>query len=1028
MSNALVTIAAPIAVARLPQALALIEALGNPADPAVSKALDQLDGDNGIHFVSLHAIPPTDPDSPRGNLVLEMSADGSETDAIGFIAARIGAKLAPIFALAEGRGGGSLVDFFKAHRVKLGQGWFGQPGLAFAGTPDMTVGRIRRETALVEQLALVVGAQDGGIPALERLDRIREAVRADPAQAWALTTPASLPVPPVPNTIALVIALGLSFIRIYLWPLAIPIVLILAFGLWNALHTPLWEPGATMPQIARSVSLGLWTSFLWLLGVLWAFTLPVLVFLLFIYLDLRKKERSDWLDERSINRRVLAEILKRENHIAQNHMVSITTIKPGITRGFTTRLAFWLVASLAPRLFKPGFLGDIGTIHFARWVTLPGTRDLIFFSNFGGSWESYLEDFITKAHAGLTAVWSNTVGFPRTVNLIQEGATDGERFKRYARRSMIHTPFWYSAYPALTTDNVRSAAAIRVGLAGAMTDEEAVTWLALFGSASRPAAKLESSEIQSIVFGGLGFMPHGRMLLIDLMDDRPAASGWLREILPHVAFDDGRRLTREAVVTLALGPGALAKAGLPEDALETFPPAFLDGMTGPGRARILGDDYGAEDDDRHRWWWRTEGAYDAALLIYGKSDEAVDALLKAITDLTVNYGHTVAMTQPLDTIPETPVEPFGFVDGISQPIIRGTYRGLRNADPIHLVEPGEFILGYPDNRGNIPPGPVMRALDDPDNVLPIQCSNTNGFGDNVVELPREIGRNGSFLVIRHLEQDVSGFQAYCESEASRLNGRLGDPYDITADFIAAKLVGRWRDGSSLIRNPYRSFSGSSPLETKPTIRPGANPDGGAAPVAPPVSAVQTEAAIASVAAPSPTLPEPATTKKKAAAATGQSPPRRRFMEDNDYLFGTEDPQGLRCPFGAHIRRANPRDSLDPGSQDQVDISNRHRVLRIGRSYVPAKGQNPGLMFMCLNGDIERQFEFVQQTWLGSETFHSLSGERDPLAGNKEGCPTGFTIPTRDGPIRLKTMAQFVTPRGGGYFFLPGRKLLEFLGA
>ncbi|MBV8455159.1 MAG: hypothetical protein JO122_00915, partial [Acetobacteraceae bacterium] len=68
----------------------------------------------------------------------------------------------------------------------------------------------------------------------------------------------------------------------------------------------------------------------------------------------------------------------------------------------------------------PGFLSDIGTIHFARWVTPPGTRDLLFFSNFDSSWESYLEDFITLAHAGLTGVWSNSIGFPRSENLFQK--------------------------------------------------------------------------------------------------------------------------------------------------------------------------------------------------------------------------------------------------------------------------------------------------------------------------------------------------------------------------------------------------------------------------------------------------------------------------------------------------------------------------------------------------------------------------------------------------------------------------------
>ena len=149
--------------------------------------------------------------------------------------------------------------------------------------------------------------------------------------------------------------------------------------------------------------------------------------------------------------------------------------------------------------------------------------------------------------------------------------------------------------------------------------------------------------------------------------------------------------------------------------------------------------------------------------------------------------------------------------------------------------------------------------------------------------------------------------------------------------------------------------------------------------------------------------------------------------DNDFLFGVEDPQGLRCPYGAHVRRVNPRDSLSPGSQDQIGISNRHRIIRVGRGYLGKDGTTTeGLMFMCLNGDIERQFEFIQQTWMGSTKFHGLTGESDPLASRGGEDENSFSIPTRRGPIRMQGLPQFVTMRGGGYFFLPGRQLLMFL--
>ena len=121
--------------------------------------------------------------------------------------------------------------------------------------------------------------------------------------------------------------------------------------------------------------------------------------------------RIDRLDQRSVARAGDAGEIVAHNHCAQNHMVSLTEIKGGALRLFALRLAFWGVGQLSPLLFRPGYLGPIGTIHFARWVKLPGTRDLAFLSNYGGSWQAYLEDFITLAHFGLTAVWSKTVGF-----------------------------------------------------------------------------------------------------------------------------------------------------------------------------------------------------------------------------------------------------------------------------------------------------------------------------------------------------------------------------------------------------------------------------------------------------------------------------------------------------------------------------------------------------------------------------------------------------------------------------------------
>lgn len=81
--------------------------------------------------------------------------------------------------------------------------------------------------------------------------------------------------------------------------------------------------------------------------------------------------------------------------------------------------------------------------------------------------------------------------------------------------------------------------------------------------------------------------------------------------------------------------------------------------------------------------------------------------------------------------------------------------------------------------------------------------------------------------------------------------------------------------------------------------------------------------------------------------------------------------------------------------------------------------------MCLNANRERQFEFVQQTWVQNSAFHGLAGERDPLLGSREQ-GNEFTIPTRERPTTLRYLPEFVGVLGGGYFFVPGKSFLEFL--
>lgn len=215
------------------------------------------------------------------------------------------------------------------------------------------------------------------------------------------------------------------------------------------------------------------------------FALP---FLLLIagpwWLVLRHKERTDVPDP--INRPVHDDKLHAEfeDQVTQNQLTHIVEIKPGWFR-YTTLVTVMFAIDLLARIhFVRGNLAGITSIHFARWVIIKdrwskGTKRhrLLFFSNYDGSWESYLGEFVDRASNGLTGVWSNTVGFPRTRHLIKAGARDEEAFKQWARNHQIRTQVWWSGVPDSTVQNVLDDMWIRRYLDGGLPDDEVSTWL-----------------------------------------------------------------------------------------------------------------------------------------------------------------------------------------------------------------------------------------------------------------------------------------------------------------------------------------------------------------------------------------------------------------------------------------------------------------------------------------------------------------------------------------------------------------------
>lgn len=206
-----------------------------------------------------------------------------------------------------------------------------------------------------------------------------------------------------------------------------------------------------------------------------------LVFALTWWIFLKINEKKDRKNFVSLPKDIqhIEQLKQREDYRVQNQLTHLVDIKPGLFRIFTLKVILWAINLLARAVFNKGNLGGIHSIHFARWVIIDGGRRLIFFSNFDGSWESYLGDFIDRGSIGLSGVWSNSVDFPPTRNLVQEGARYSRDFKAWTRSKQVETQVWFSHYKTITVKNGNQNTALRQGLAGDLDETAIKNWLKL---------------------------------------------------------------------------------------------------------------------------------------------------------------------------------------------------------------------------------------------------------------------------------------------------------------------------------------------------------------------------------------------------------------------------------------------------------------------------------------------------------------------------------------------------------------------
>jgi deferrochelatase/peroxidase EfeB len=521
---------------------------------------------------------------------------------------------------------------------------------------------------------------------------------------------------------------------------------------------------------------------------------------------------------------------------------------------------------------------------------------------------------------------------------------------------------------------------------------------------SRPNWHLKAPHdawTQGIVVSGFASLPTGRALFLELGWKGAKKQGggeWLRilgEVAP-VTDADGRDARAAAMGFTWAG---LQKMGLGANTLASFDRPFKEGMFQEDRLRRLGDRRGGEwqgtvipggpkwsgntalddaaTDDEVRPFddsgpavveerVRTPVTVHALLLLYEKDEESAEAWCEQVSAALAPHDVKVVHRLPLDLrLDEQGVarEHFGFADGISQPIPYADESVVLGKDQPaprdywNGVPLGEILMGHVNGHHEVALGPVV-----PDSP----AGRAAGLpGHPRAEGFLDLGLDGSYMVVRELKQDVVAFWQSMRDAAERIRTRDPDhSAHVTTTWLAERVVGRDTKGNLLC-----------PMGTLPLDQYG--------------------------------------------------------QPQNDFGFFDTDPHGFGCPAGSHVRRANPRDGLAPSEKEKqtlLDAANNHRILRRGRKYgstisVPPKedGVDRGLLFICLNTDITRQFEFVQQTWVLNPNFATLFDETDPLIG-----PKG-TMTIREDPLRrIIDVDTFVQMAGGEYFFLPSMPAIRYL--
>jgi Dyp-type peroxidase family len=498
--------------------------------------------------------------------------------------------------------------------------------------------------------------------------------------------------------------------------------------------------------------------------------------------------------------------------------------------------------------------------------------------------------------------------------------------------------------------------------------------------AALQAARLSDdvlADIQGLITSGYGHLSHAAYLFMRF-HDAARAHHWLKTVVPTITSakpwpktPSGEKVKPAVALNLAFTADGLAALGMPQRILCTFPIEFQEGIARQGRSTILGD---TEESDPDRWevGGPSQPPIHAVLIVHAASSPELERVCHAQRGLLA--ATTGAVVELPDSVqsgyrPEGDNEPFGFHDGIAQPSIAGISG--------EGVPTGEFILGYPNHYGLIPPTPAVPATLDADGLLP-SLDNPH----HTLEQLRDLGVNGSYVVYRKLQQDVAGFWQFMKRESVRIKGEEDSGYMV---WLASRLVGRWPSGAALVLAPHAD---DRRLRDRNDFLYRADAVGLSCPIGAHVRRTN-----------------PRDDVKPYPAAESLSMTEAHRLLRRARVFGPTmfDPALL-----------TDATSVAAGTQ-----------LRA----LSDDGRARGIHFLCVNASIRNQFEFVQQTWCNNPRFGGLNDNKDPIIGdnNMTDQPSSrMTIPGEPLAQRTAALPRFVTVKAGAYLFMPSLSALRFV--